>query len=257
MYPKRDDSGIDAEERSELLESLLEAIGVPFVVVGSNLRVLFFSRHAASLFGLSLSDVGLPLELVLPPRAVAHAVQAVETSLEGARPISVTLEIEQGHEYEQRVEVLETPEGAVGGAVLSYVPDSSGDGAIGRPGHLIRLYESLLSRLPDMVARLDSEQRFIYANPAMAAVAQVDVDDMLGRRAEELAGLPDTLQRMCGAEVKQTVMTGEPFRATVPVLMAEGDERDLWWRMLPELSTLGSVASVLVVATDITEITTS
>lgn len=53
MYPKRDDSGIDAEERSELLESLLEAIGVPFVVVGSNLRVLFFSRHAASLFGLS------------------------------------------------------------------------------------------------------------------------------------------------------------------------------------------------------------
>ncbi|MGM0675505.1 MAG: hypothetical protein ACQETQ_12490 [Spirochaetota bacterium] len=42
MYPKRDDCGIDGEERSELPESLLEAVGV---------RV-------------SLSDAGLALERV-------------------------------------------------------------------------------------------------------------------------------------------------------------------------------------------------
>jgi len=256
MYPKRDECGIDAEERSALLESLLEAIDVPFVVVGSNLRVLFFSQNAASLFGLSLSDVGLPLELVLPPHSVAYAVQSVETAIDGARTVSVPLEIERGYDYEQRVQVLEAPDGGVSGAVLSYVPVSSGEAATGHLGHLIRLYESLLSRLPDMVARLDSEQRFIYANPAMAAAAQVDVDEMLGRRADELE-LPETLRRMCGTEVKQTVMTGEPLVETVPLLTDRGDERDLWWRMIPELSTLGSVASVLVVATDITAVTAS
>ncbi|MFP4375234.1 MAG: PAS domain-containing protein [Spirochaetaceae bacterium] len=247
MYPERYEFDIDAEDRGEILE----AVGVPFIVVGSSLRVLFFSQQAGTLFGLKLSDIGRPLGSVLPPGEADQALHAVETALDRMRPVRAQLEIAGASDYEQRVQVLETPDGAVSGAVLTYAPHAGSDRSVRRLEQLVEFYESVLSRLPDLVARFDRGHRFIYANPAMAAAAELDIEDMLGRTAEEL-GLSSSLQRLCATEVEATVVTGEPFSETVSISAEEGDERKLWWRMIPELNTLGSVGSVFVVATDVT-----
>lgn len=241
-----------AEERSELFETLLEAIGVPFLVVGASLRVLFFSQQAASLFSLSFSDIGHRLAEVLPPHIAPRAERGVEEAMATRRLSRRELRSDSGFAYAQRAQVLETPQGSPAGAVLTYL-QSSAQSSSHRPfDALFDLYESMLSHVPDQIARLDRGRRFVYVNDAAAAVAEHEVEDMLGSTAEEL-DLAGTLGEIYTAEAEYAVVTGNQVSEIVELPLG-GRHVDIWWRLIPESNDLGSVASVLSIATELTEL---
>ncbi len=113
------DPGIDLEERSEILETILEAIGVPFLVVDKDLRLLFFSAQAASLFRLRLSDIGENLdEVMLQDKG---STTSVAMALRERRVTYELLRSEAGREYTRRTQPLENEEGHFAGAVLTYI----------------------------------------------------------------------------------------------------------------------------------------
>ncbi|MFO8064643.1 MAG: PAS domain-containing protein [Spirochaetia bacterium] len=255
MNTEHEDFGVDPEERSEILESLLEAIGVPFLVVGADLRLLFFSQRAASLFGLSLSDVGRPVEDILPGGRDSQALRAVEQAIMGMRRSYTEIQVGYGTWYGQRVQILESPDGGSVGAVLTYFRVAAHTGSDRDTESLLGLYESILSHSPDIIVRLDRHQRFVYVNAAAAAMVGLDAEEMLGKSAWEL-GLTGEMARFLSTEVEQVILTGEPLSETVPVAV-HGKGTNLFWRLLPELNELGTVDAVLSVATDVTPLVPS
>lgn len=121
MKPGRGESGLDPEERNRILESVLESIGVPFLIGGRDGRLLFFSERAGSLFGLTLSDVGRPLRetvtVLQDPAEYQHVEQVIESGVQQRIEVNTGVET-----YEQRMVPLETPEGAAAGVVITYSP---------------------------------------------------------------------------------------------------------------------------------------
>ncbi|MFP4067312.1 MAG: PAS domain-containing protein [Spirochaetaceae bacterium] len=252
MSQHRSDLAVNAEERSELLETLLEAIGVPFLVVAPSLRVLFFSQAAASLFGLRFSDIGRGVGEVLPPQIGACAVQAAEDVIRNGGRKRVELGADLGFPYDQRAQVLEDPDGEPGGAVLTYLRVPWHSAAERQFEALLDFYESMLTQLPDQIARLDTEGRFVYVNAAAAAMAGCEVEEMVGATAREL-GIGNRVGEMYSVEAEYAIASGEQISTLV---RAPFGGRKLWllWRLLPQLNELGSVLSVLSIATDVTSL---
>lgn len=122
MEPRNGDFGLDPETRSEILESVLEAIDVPFLVVDRDYRLLFFSVGAASLLELKLTDVGRTLPGILPDRETATAFRSVDRAIHAGVPSHTDIEIDPGRRYRQQTRPLETPDGILAGAVITYAP---------------------------------------------------------------------------------------------------------------------------------------
>jgi two-component system, chemotaxis family, CheB/CheR fusion protein len=110
----------DLEERSRILESTLDAIGVPFIVTGKDHRLFFFSDEAASLFRLKLSDIGRPLESVHARFRDGRVDEAIDQVLDQDREVDTEVEIESFGRFRQRVQPVDAPEGFAVGAVITY-----------------------------------------------------------------------------------------------------------------------------------------
>lgn len=120
MHSNFHDLGIEPNERSEILESVLEAIGVPFVVVDGALRLMFFSARTASLFSLGLGDIGRPLNRAVPEDD--GVVASVTTALRVGEVTFERVSFDDGSEYCRRTQPLQTEEESVAGAVVTYIP---------------------------------------------------------------------------------------------------------------------------------------
>ena len=110
----------DPEERNIILESTLDAIGVPFVVAGKDRRLFFFSDEAASLFKLKLSDIGRPLENVHAQFRGAKVEAAIDRALHQEREVDTEIEIETFGRFRQRVQPVDAPEGFAVGVVITF-----------------------------------------------------------------------------------------------------------------------------------------
>ncbi len=120
--------GISPDNRWEILESVLEAIDVPFLATGPHLRLLFFSRRGAEIFGLSLADVGRPVEELFPGGPDSEAFRAVEHTMKHGERARAQVELPPGGvRYHQRTQALEAPHWELGGIVLTYEPEPSPD----------------------------------------------------------------------------------------------------------------------------------
>jgi PAS domain S-box-containing protein len=112
-----------------------------------------------------------------------------------------------------------------------------------------RQLTTLLDNLPDMVARFDSEGRYVYVNPAVTRQFGLTLEQFLGRTAAEL-GL-DHDGRL-GEAVQRVLDEGEPNLLEVPSVQPDGLHH-YEIRHLPELDERGRVVSVLGIACEVTE----
>ncbi|MFW6338956.1 MAG: PAS domain-containing protein [Alkalispirochaetaceae bacterium] len=252
MQPTPHDFGIDPDERSEVLESLLEAIGVPFLVVDKDLRLLFFSARAASLFGLRLSDVGKPLESIVPSGSSVEAVASVSKAINRRETLSTRLIGEDGYEYKQRSQPLETPHEEVTGAVMTYSRHSEVDRDLRGMDELVQLYVALFSHSPDPVIRIDSSERLLYVNRAAASIIHLTPEELEGRQAGLLTRT-GAMSETWLASVQRALSLGGAEKLVLTANQA-GRRRELLWRFLPEFNEFGVPDGVVCTATDVTDL---
>jgi PAS domain S-box-containing protein len=119
-----------------------------------------------------------------------------------------------------------------------------------------RQLRSLAENSPDLIARFDRDGRFLYANSAMCQLGRTTPDALYGRRIGEVTAerggvLPDAVLRVRAA-VEEVGRTGTPIaqEPTIPVI--DGSERTFDCRILPERDEAGDVATILLIAQDIT-----
>lgn len=252
MQPTPNDFGIDPDERSEVLESLLEAIGVPFIVVDRDLRLLFFSARAASLFRLRLSDVGKPLESIAPSGSSAEAVASVAEAIDRKEVLFARLTIRDGYEYKQRSQPLETANEEVTGAVVTYSRHPEVVRDLRGMDELVQLYVDHFSHSPDPVIRIDASNRLLYVNRAAASIMHLTPEELGGRQVALLirtGAMPETWF----ASVQHALTLGGAEKLVLAADQA-GRRREFLWRFLPEFNEFGVPEGVVCTATDVTDL---
>jgi len=109
---------------------------------------------------------------------------------------------------------------------------------------------TLAENIPDIVARLDRDFRYLYVNPAIEKVTGIPASAFPGKSYREV-GLPEDQCILFDTHLKQVFTTGEPVTVTYSFNEREG-ERHYLSNLVPEQNTQGEIASVLVITRDVT-----
>ncbi len=111
-------------------------------------------------------------------------------------------------------------------------------------------FRALAENTPDGILRCDRQLRYLYINPVIARLNQLPAAAILGKTPQEL-GWPDYLCRYWADAAEQVFRTGQTCSLEYTLSLPTGD-LTLDARIVPEFDAGGTVASILVVARDIT-----
>lgn len=111
-------------------------------------------------------------------------------------------------------------------------------------------FRTLAENAPDGIMRCDRQFRFLYVNPAVENLTGVPAAQFIGQTSRDL-GFPEALVNLWHGAMEQAFVTrqGQVLEYTLPL---PNGELTFNSRIVPELTAEGDVASVLIVARDIT-----
>ncbi|ACT49263.1 sensor domain-containing protein [Methylovorus glucosotrophus] len=115
-----------------------------------------------------------------------------------------------------------------------------------------RELRSLLDNSPDTITRYDANCRRLYVNQRMLEYFDTTPDVVLHTTPRDFPGGSVTVEYE--ARIRQAFLTGQPDELELPLKASNGKLLVRHIRMMPEFNPDGTVASVLAVGRDITEI---
>jgi PAS domain S-box-containing protein len=113
-------------------------------------------------------------------------------------------------------------------------------------------FRALVENSPDAISRFDREMRYIYVNPAIERFFGIPAQSFIGKRNSEME-MPADLVALWDGTLQQALTTQQPQIVEFAYTSATG----LYYyqtRIVPELAPDGTVASLLAVSRDITEL---
>lgn len=116
----------------------------------------------------------------------------------------------------------------------------------------LRLYETILQAIPDLVYVFDRQHRFIYANQALLRMWGMDWADAMGKTCLEL-GYEPWHAAMHDEEIERVVATRAPIRGEVPFPHTTLGTRTYDYIFIPVLSPDGEVEAIAGTTRDVTE----
>ncbi len=150
---------------------------------------------------------------------------------------------------------------------VRFIPEFDNNGklttvlGIGRDVTALKETEEQLRALtdnsPDLIVRFDREYRYLYINRAIEPLTGLSASLHIGKRVGEVATpdgsavLPDGIQ-LIRRGIDRVFATGNPTEIEGTIRFRRG-EIILDGRFVPEFNQIGEVASVLVIARDVTE----
>jgi PAS domain S-box-containing protein len=115
-----------------------------------------------------------------------------------------------------------------------------------------REFRTLAENSPDCIMRCDRQYRFLYVNPAVAAMSGIPADAYIGKTSQEM-GFPQILVTLWNATIDEVLATGTDKSLEYTLPSAQGD-RTLFSRTVPERQPDGEIRSLLIVARDISDL---
>lgn len=114
-----------------------------------------------------------------------------------------------------------------------------------------REFETLVEHAPDIIARFDREQRYLYVNPAIMRMTGRDIADFPGRTNAEL-DLPAAFVDLWRACCQEVLASGQERYFEFTFASPEGP-RHYRTRLMPERSPAGEIETLLSVTYDVTD----
>jgi PAS domain S-box-containing protein len=200
-----------------------------------------FTRHA--LIGRTPTEC-------LPPEFAAGSEARMRAVLEGKR-FSAEMSFGDVRYQSEYVPLRDSKGEVVNGLILSQNITERYRAALAL-AQRERQFRTLTDNLPDYVARLDREHRFVYVNPVFQAATGIPRENAIGKTGRELGMPADKLEHW-------TTITQHVFDSKEPARM-EDDYTDpdgvtrIWEsQLVPERAESGEVDSVLIISRDVTE----
>jgi PAS domain S-box-containing protein len=233
-------------------------------------RFLYVNPAVQAAFGVSRAEVegrlfsewasaDRPLGVTITAGSLASSWPAtMHEAISNWRPVDYELNAQvDGKRRHYRGRVL--PERGEDGTVLSFLFVVTDITELREAEEALaeqeRQYRTLVEHSPDIIARFDREQRYLYVSPAIRRVSPIPPDAYYGKTNAEL-GWPETFAGPARRAIEAVFQTGQS-RVLEESNTAERDAEGAHYyraQILPEFAEDGTVTSVLTVTSDITEL---
>ncbi|HVP18085.1 MAG TPA: PAS domain-containing protein, partial [Spirochaetia bacterium] len=111
-------------------------------------------------------------------------------------------------------------------------------------------YRSLADNAPDLILRFDGNLHCTFANRAFQRFIGIDPSKPIGKTHQRLGLPPETADRLDTA-IREAFRTRDVVSTDLEIATKKG-RKYFSWRAAPEIDVNGRIASVLVIATDVT-----
>jgi PAS domain S-box-containing protein len=115
-----------------------------------------------------------------------------------------------------------------------------------------RQFRTLTNNLPDLVVRLDRDQRYMYVNPVFEQATGISLAKALGKTNRELGMDVQQLERWTAA-IQRVFDTQEATQLEDEFKRPDGVSLTWEARLVPERAESGEIDSVLLISRDVTE----
>ena len=115
----------DLQRVNSELSNLLNSVGIPMLVLGSDLRIRRFNPQAERFFNLQASDVGKPVREIRPSVGLPYLEEACLDVLDNLAPRSRPVQDANGRTFSLLMRPYRTQDNYVDGVVLALVERAS------------------------------------------------------------------------------------------------------------------------------------
>jgi PAS domain S-box-containing protein len=239
-------------ESQRLLRAVLDNIPDPAWLKDGQGRYLVGNKPLAQLYRLNLEDIVGKTNFGVFPGCVSTPIDGGNNA-EPGKPVRTEVRIQDADGRNRWFDTVETPILNENGELVSTVGIARDITERKHDEEQMRRREeefrTLADNVPDAVARIDRQFRFVYGNRAFALDIGREPSEFLGKDGTELNL---SLHARWNEELRQVFETGNPRTFEFNWQGAEGiNYRES--RLVPEFSSTGEVEFVLAVTRDVTE----
>jgi two-component system CheB/CheR fusion protein len=233
------------------LANLTRNVDPAVVMVDGNLKIRLFTPSAQKILSLIPSDTGLPISNVHLSISVPDLEKTISAVITTLAAVNKEVTDENGNSYEMRVRPYLTEENRIDGAVLSFIDVNKIKKHENEMMAENEKYRTLTENLPDTVARVDRNLRYLYVNSAVEKIIGVSPKAFVGKTAQEI-GLPKKLADTWNRLLKNVIQTGKEEKGEIefPTLK---ETRSYQYVIVPEFSINGAIETTLSLLKDITD----
>ncbi|OYE04121.1 GGDEF domain-containing response regulator [Nostoc sp. 'Peltigera membranacea cyanobiont' 232] len=111
-------------------------------------------------------------------------------------------------------------------------------------------FKALVENAPDIISRFNTQLRYVYVNPVIENITGISSETFIGKTNAEL-NLPEEFCRICDRKLQQVFQTKQETEFECTLAIAS-QTRHYHTRLVPELTSDGSVSFVLSISRNIT-----
>ena len=156
------------------LANLLDAIRIPILLVGADLRIRRLTSLASDIFHVLPSDVGRPITDIRDNLQVPDLAKLIRHTITNLSPIQREVQDVEGHWRSLEIRPYRTADNRIEGAVVA-LPD------IDRLKHTEEYLKQIIDNMPVSLLVLDGELKVLLANSTFCSEFHVSQTDTVGR----------------------------------------------------------------------------
>ena len=156
------------------LANLLDAIRIPILLVGTDLRIRRLTSLATDIFHVLPSDVGRPITDIRDNLQVPDLAKLIRHTITNLSPIQREVQDVEGHWRSLEIRPYRTTDNRIEGAVVA-LPD------IDRLKHTEDYLKQIIDNMPVSLLVLDGELKVLLANSTFCSEFHVSQTDTVGR----------------------------------------------------------------------------
>ena len=156
------------------LANLLDAIRIPILLVGADLRIRRLTSLASDIFHVLPSDVGRPITDIRDNLQVPDLAKLIRHTITNLSPIQREVQDVEGHWRSLEIRPYRTADNRIEGAVVA-LPD------IDRLKHTEDYLKQIIDNMPVSLLVLDGELKVLLANSTFCSEFHVSQTDTVGR----------------------------------------------------------------------------
>ena len=156
------------------LANLLDAIRIPILLVGADLRIRRLTSLATDIFHVLPSDVGRPITDIRDNLQVPDLAKLIRHTITNLSPIQREVQDVEGHWRSLEIRPYRTADNRIEGAVVA-LPD------IDRLKHTEEYLKQIIDNMPVSLLVLDGELKVLLANSTFCSEFHVSQTDTVGR----------------------------------------------------------------------------
>lgn len=247
-----DSAALELEKRT-----LVDSVGDGIITIDEDGLVQFFNRAACTIFGHDAEEmIGSNVRILMPEDMRQRHFAGMARYLAGGEPrvigkpsVTVTGLRKSGEVFPMELTVSEMQLGSHRqfiGIIRDITARREVEKALALSETRMR---AVAGNIPALVSHVDKDQRYLFANAALANVFDTTPDAMLGKTMREVRG-PEAYERV--RQYVEAALRGEPASYEWQISV-NGREVHYQTTYVPELDELGEVQGFFAIAFDITD----